>query len=202
VNAAGARTFLHCLGVSGEILITPEEIAEAARGRAHYHLGAPFRLARMRGRQHHLLCAARAAGLKTSLDTQWDPDGKWMEEIGPCLPWADYFFANEDEFRMLAATDQPAEAARFLQRHGAAVVVLKLGARGCAVYTGTEEILCPALEVTVVDTTGAGDCFVGAFLDCVTRGVALREAARFACEIAACSIQRLGATEGVPSRGT
>ena len=51
----------------------------------------------------------------------------------------------------------------------------------------------------MVDTTGAGDCFAGAFLAALVRGNSYQEAARFANAVAALTIQRLGASTGVRS---
>jgi len=53
--------------------------------------------------------------------------------------------------------------------------------------------------VPVVDTTGAGDCFVGAFLAARLRGRSWADAARFANAVGALTIQQLGAVEGVRS---
>src|SRR5581483_2280205 len=115
-----------------------------------------------------------AAGLTTSLDTNWDPRGAWMEDLAPCLPGLDFLFMNEDESRMVAAT--PAD----ILSRGVRTFVLKLGPRGCAVYTTDRMIVSPAFEVPVKDTTGAGDCFVAGFLAAHSRGASLDEAARFA----------------------
>jgi len=49
----------------------------------------------------------------------------------------------------------------------------------------------------VVDTTGAGDCFVGGFLAALSSGAAYPEAARFANAVGAMSVQTLGAINGV-----
>jgi ribokinase len=51
----------------------------------------------------------------------------------------------------------------------------------------------------VVDTTGAGDCFAGAFLAALLRDLSYSEAARFANAVGALTIQQLGAVEGVRS---
>lgn len=181
VNGRGERKFLHALGANAEafaagIEFTPELIA----GMAHYHMASLFILPRLRGQAAGVLARARAAGLTTSLDTNWDAEGRWLETIGPCLPQLDHLFMNEDEARML-----PGARAK--------VTVVKLGARGCAVFAGESEIRVPALDVPVVDTTGAGDAFVAGFLDAIVRGEGLETAARRANEIAAECVQRVGA---------
>jgi sugar/nucleoside kinase (ribokinase family) len=79
-------------------------------------------------------------------------------------------------------------------------VVIKLGARGCAVFTSGEATHVPGFVVDVVDTTGAGDCFAGGFLAALNSGAAYAEAARFANAVGALSVQKIGAINGVRSR--
>ena len=77
------------------------------------------------------------------------------------------------------------------------VAIVKTGARGCSVFTAGEAFESPAYAVDVVDSTGAGDCFCGAFLAGLCRGFNLRQATRLANAAAAHSIQKVGCTEGV-----
>jgi sugar/nucleoside kinase (ribokinase family) len=122
-----------------------------------------------------------------------------MADLAPCLPYTDLLFMNEDEARMLTGTSEPAPAAEVMQGRGARTVVLKLSGRGCAVFGPGLAIECPAFDVPVVDTTGAGDCFAGAFLAALLRDRSYAEAARFANAVGALTIQKLGAVEGVRS---
>src|SRR5579862_7600386 len=116
VNATGERRFLHLAGSSSEIFIQPADFArELADGVTHYHLATPFTLSRMRQLWPELLRQAQAAGVHTSLDTQWDSQGRWMEDIGPCLPHLDVIFLNQDEARMLAGSSDPCEIGRVLR---------------------------------------------------------------------------------------
>jgi sugar/nucleoside kinase (ribokinase family) len=199
VKSDGDRLFLNRPGSSAEMFLEPGDFAAACRGMSHYHLGSPFGLPRLRPVQPELLRQARAAGLTTSLDTHWDSQGRWMADLGACLPHVDILFANEDETRMLTGTSLPSESARLLHDRGARTVVLKLSRSGCAVFTPEREVHSPAFRVSVVDTTGAGDCFAAGFLAALQRGGSWEEAARFANAVAALAIQRLGAVEGVRS---
>jgi sugar/nucleoside kinase (ribokinase family) len=191
INSAGNRMFLHrpCAGFAAPLEFSPTLTA----GMAHYHLASLFILPHFRPHAPATLARARAAGLTTSLDTNWDPRGAWMKDLGPCLPGLDFLFMNEDESRMMGAT--PAE----ILSRGVRTFVLKLGPRGCAVYTGDREILSPAFDVPVQDTTGAGDCFVAGFLAAHLRGASLEETARFANAVGALSVQCVGAAKGVRS---
>jgi sugar/nucleoside kinase (ribokinase family) len=143
---------------------------------------------------------AREAGLTTSLDTGWDARSRWLEDIEGCLPHLDLLFLNQDEARMLSGFADPDDAARRMQALGAGDVVIKLGAEGCAVFTTNGAIRVAGFPVDVVDTTGAGDCFVGGFLAALAEGCAYPDAARFANAVGALSVQKLGAINGIRTR--
>ena len=200
VNSHGNRMFFHRLGASGEAFTDPVAFtSELTREMSHFHLASVFGLPKLRPQTAGLLRRAREAGLATSVDTQWDTRGRWMEDLAPCLPHTDLLFMNEDEARMLTGTSDPARAAAFMRDRGVATVVLKLSGRGCAVFGPGVTIECPAFDVPAVDTTGAGDCFVGAFLAALLRGISYADAAKFANAVGALVIQQLGAVEGVRS---
>lgn len=86
-----------------------------------------------------------------------------------------------------------------LGRPTSGAVVVTLGAGGCRVLTGDENVDLPGVPVEVVDTTGAGDCFAAALAYGVGHGWALTEAAAFANRAAALSVQAVGARGGLPS---
>jgi sugar/nucleoside kinase (ribokinase family) len=201
VNAAGDRLFLHCVGSSSEVFPEPIEFTSAMlAGMSHFHLANLFALPRMRRRAPESLHNARAAGLTTSLDTGWDARGRWLEDIEGCLPHLDLLFLNQDEARMLSGSADPDQAARRMQALGAGDVVIKLGADGCAVFTADCVTRFAAFPVDVVDTTGAGDCFVAGFLTALSEGGSYPDAARFANAVGALSVQKLGAINGVLTR--
>jgi sugar/nucleoside kinase (ribokinase family) len=200
VNGRGDRRFLHRLGASGEMYLEPDEFErEIGHDTKHYHLGTPYTMPRMRAVHPSLLERAHARGLTTSLDTQWDWQGKWMETLAPCLPHVDILFVNEDEARMLTGRQEPGEVVRALRDRGAGTIVLKQGGNGCSVFTSDTDFHVPAFAVPVVDTTGAGDCFAGAYLAARERGQSQEEAARLANAVGAMVVATLGAVEGVRS---
>jgi sugar/nucleoside kinase (ribokinase family) len=198
VNGRGDRRFLHRLGASGDMFLEPDDFErEILPGMTHYHLGTPFTMPRMRAVHPALLERAHARGLSTSLDTQWDFQGKWMETLSPCLRHADILFVNEDEARMLTGYTEPAAVVRALRDCGARTIVLKMGGRGSAVFGADFEFHAPGFSVPVVDTTGAGDCFAGAYVAALQRGKSHPEAAVLANAVGAMVVETLGAVEGV-----
>jgi ribokinase len=65
--------------------------------------------------------------------------------------------------------------------------------------TGGEAILIPGRNVKAVDTTGAGDCFVGALAAQLALGKPIREALTYANVAASISVQRMGAAPSMPT---
>jgi ribokinase len=86
-----------------------------------------------------------------------------------------------------------------LRGKGARTVIATLGGRGMVVVTADGATALPALKAKVVDTTGAGDCFVGALAARLAMGADIIEAARYANAAAACSVERLGAAPSMPT---
>ena len=194
----GARAFLHRPGASREAFAEPLEFTpELTAGCAHFHLANPFAMPKMRPEAARTLARARAAGLTTSLDTGWDALGEWLDVIGPCLAHLDVLFVNEDEARRLSGRPDADAAGAFFHERGVGATVVKLGARGCAVFDGGHAESVPGFTITAVDTTGAGDCFAGAFLAGLQRGMTGVEAARLANAAGALSVERAGATTGL-----
>ncbi|MFD3444378.1 sugar kinase [Microbacteriaceae bacterium 4G12] len=101
---------------------------------------------------------------------------------------ADIVFAGVDEARLLTEGDSPSALAQNLAALGPTQVLIKLGADGCAARIHGEELLVPALNITPVDTVGAGDAFAAGYLADLMQGVAPRprlvtatQAGAFAC---------------------
>jgi ribokinase len=130
----------------------------------------------------------------------------------PVMPLSDellrqvtYLVLNESEARLLTGIDPVDEArcrqaAQALRARGVKVVVLTLGSRGATLQSEHETIHVPALKVDVVDTTAAGDAFVGAFAVALIEGRQMREVTRFACAAGTLAVTRLGAQSSIPTR--
>ncbi len=113
------------------------------------------------------------------------------------------FCPNEHEAAVLTgkSVESPEEAetaARELMARGAHNVVVTLGARGCLVATPRGMTALPAPVVEAVDTTGAGDAFIGSLAFFLARGDDLVTAAQRANRIAAISVQSPGTQTSFP----
>ncbi len=121
------------------------------------------------------------------------------------LAAADYLVPNEVEAGMLAGArvDSPAaaaEAARRLRALGARNVIVTLGAAGVLSATAEEVRHHPARPVQAVDSTAAGDTFIGGLCAALVEGRPLDRAIAFAQAAAAISVTRPGAQTSIPRR--
>jgi ribokinase len=149
-----------------------------------------------------VLKRARAAGARTVLNL-----APFLPYPGGLMKCVDVAVLNEIELAQATQTEvratsslrQVAAACEKLRAQGARTVVATLGARGAVVVTADGATTVPAFKAKVVDTTGAGDCFVGALSACMSKGATPQEAARYASAAASCSVERLGAAPSMPA---
>lgn len=113
----------------------------------------------------------------------------------------DLLVVNESEGEILldGPAGSPPATVRALRGLGPRSVVLTLGAAGSWVSDGGEPVHVPAHRVAAVDTTGAGDAFVGALAVRLAAGDPLVAAARYATAVAAVAVTRPGAQASFPT---
>jgi ribokinase len=121
------------------------------------------------------------------------------------LACVDVLVPNEIEAAALTgapveSVEAALEAGRRLRRAGAGTVLVTLGARGVVAVGPGEERHHPAPLVTAVDTTAAGDTFIGGFCASLVRGRSLAGCIAFAQAAAAISVTRAGAQPSIPHR--
>ncbi len=166
------------------------EVLKAAR---HLHVGSYFLLRGFHADAASVFAQAKAAGLTTSLDCNYDPSEAWDSNICDVLRHTDVFLPNDAEAMRIARRDNPEDAARELARY-ARVVVVKQGAEGALVITPEESFHQPAVPARVVDTTGAGDSFDAGYITRMLQGGSVRECALAGAEAAARCVSMSGGT--------
>jgi sugar/nucleoside kinase (ribokinase family) len=193
----GDRAILTALGTIPELAAAAID-GESLRTVRHVHVTPLFLLRRLRPGLAKLLAEARASGATTSLDPNWDPEEEWNGGFEEALTEADVFFANGEEVRRIAGTDETEDAARTLAAQGPLVVV-KLGSEGALAVAGDEAFRAPALPVDVVDTVGAGDSFNAGFLAGLLTGRSPQESLTLACRCGSLSTRAAGGTAAQPT---
>jgi len=133
-----------------------------------------------------ILNAAPAAPLETGLLSQLDVLVVNELEVEPILG------------RPAADPDEAEEAARIAVERGASSAVVTLGAAGAVLADGKAIHRMKAQRVEAVDTTGAGDAFVGALAAALAAGAALVEAAELAGAAGAAAVTKPGAQASLP----
>jgi ribokinase len=137
---------------------------------------------------------AKAAGVTTVLN------------VAPAAPvpdtalaQVDYLIVNEIEARDVAqslATDDIVAMAKAVSKAHDLTTIVTLGPDGALATSGSEVIRVPALPVTAVDTTGAGDAFIGTFVAAMADGLSLEAAMKRGCAGAALACTKPGAMPG------
>lgn len=117
---------------------------------------------------------------------------------------SDIFCPNESETELLTGlrarnVKEATRAARVLLERGAGKVILTLGENGSLLVTEGQSLQVPAVPVKALDSTGAGDAYVGSLAYFMAAGQPLPEAMRRANHIAAISVQSSGTQSSFPS---
>lgn len=115
-----------------------------------------------------------------------------------------YLVPNESEATLLTGIDvrnvpSAERAARQLLGQGVPVVIVTLGASGALLCTADGTVHVPARKVQAVDTTAAGDAFIGGLAAALTEGLPREEAVRYATLAGTLAVTRLGAQTSLPS---
>ena len=118
---------------------------------------------------------------------------------------SDFILPNETELSLL--TNQSVhdiasaeKAAKTLLERGAQNVIVTLGAKGALIVSSIQVTHINSYEVQVVDTTAAGDAFIGGFASALLRNKALEEAVRYGCACGALATTKFGAQPSLPTQ--
>lgn len=138
---------------------------------------------------------AKEADMKVLLDPALP-----YAEIKPLLAVVDVPIVPEYWARALMPDQPPAAVAERLLDEGAEIAVVTLGERGAVVSWAGGTIAVPAFPVDVVDTTGAGDAYHGAFLYALLQDWDVPRMARFASAVGSLNCRAMGGRSALPTR--
>lgn len=147
----------------------------------------------------HALGIAHAAGVTTIFNPA--PAEAFPEAI---YRLCDYIVPNETEAAAivgfaLETLEDAKRAGDILLSKGARAALITLGSRGVLYHTGVESVHVAAQSPgAVVDTTGAGDAFLGGFSAALARGMQPINAVRFGCATAGIAVTRKGTAPAMP----
>jgi ribokinase len=205
VDQSGERSMVS--GRGADFYLLPSELPrDTVRRAGHLHMTAwSFFVDPPRSASRAAAHLAQQCGATLS----FDPGSfQMIEEMGVNQFLAvtqdlgiDVFLPNYQEGEVLTGLDDPeAIAAALAKLYPQALIMLKLDADGALVYDKGIATLVPPATNNLVDATGAGDSFAGAFLARYLGGAAAVDAAQFATTISAWVIEHLGARPEPDSR--
>lgn len=119
------------------------------------------------------------------------------------LSQIDYLIPNEHEAQDLTGINPDTEdnckkAIRMLLQKGIPNIIITLGERGCVYNRKDEIIFSPSIPTNAIDTTSAGDCFIGALVTKLSQSETLEYAISYAAKASAIAVSREGASKSIP----
>lgn len=129
----------------------------------------------------------------------WDLD-EARETINATINKADILLPSLDEARVLTELHAKKDIIEFYLSFDPEILVLKCGGDGIIIAVGDQVETIPALKANVMDASGAGDTFDGAFLACISNGWHPIDAARYAVIAAGLSVEGYGAVTPIPNK--
>lgn len=143
---------------------------------------------------------AKAKGLTTILNPA--PAAKLIDGI---LINTDYFIPNQTETELYTGTlpdtiEKAKEACIKLTSLGVKNVIITLGTKGSIAYSNGEFVYANAYKVDAIDTTAAGDTYIGALATKLSEGASLIDAMDFASKASSITVTRRGAQKSIPFR--
>ena len=118
---------------------------------------------------------------------------------------SDFILPNEGELSLLAGQpvhDLPSaeKAAKILLERGAQTVIVTLGPNGALIVSGKQVTHVHTYKVDVVDTTAAGDAFIGGLASALLQDKSLEDAVRYGCACGALATTKFGAQPSLPTK--
>ena len=172
--------------------VTPEDIDAVL---SHFAPGDYLLMQNELSNFTYLLRAAVGRGLRVVLNAS--PISG--EVLAADLTGVDWLVVNEIECAAIAGCSTPEEGYAALRaRYPGLGILLTLGSEGSVSWKDGAEIRQCAYPVQAVDTTGAGDTFMGYFVGCLAQGMERKDAMQYAAMAASIAVTRPGAAPSIP----
>jgi sugar/nucleoside kinase (ribokinase family) len=200
VDPSGERSFYHCVGAP-KLLDKAHLLANLdlfARSRMML-LGYYSLMPNLEPDLPEVFAAVRAAGCRTALDSAGE--GGTMQPLDRILPHLDVYVPSHAEATHQTGQSDPRRIVEAYRACGApGMLGVKLGSKGALLSPAAGQYVdvpCTPPPGPLLDTTGAGDCFLAGLLTGLLKGMDAERAGRLASATGACCVTALGATAGV-----
>ncbi|MBQ6796062.1 MAG: carbohydrate kinase [Clostridia bacterium] len=212
LNEKGERSFSFARKPGADTQLSESEVKyDIIEKSKIFHVGSlsltdePARSATMKA-----LCFAKEKGLIISYDPNyramlWKSESEAVRGMRSILSYVDIIKVSDEEIKLLTGFEDEVTASEALLSMGIKTVIVTLGEKGALVRNKDGFIYSLAEKVNAVDTTGAGDAFMGGFLYLVAKSgkrefnlEELKEFAAFANKVAGYNVQHRGAINAMP----
>ncbi len=193
MNFGNDRAMVTYPGAMNDLRIQdiPDEVLKSA---SHMHLSSIFLIEGLKPDVIILFKRAKALGMTTSFDPQWDPHEKWDVDLKSLLPYVDVFLPNASELKQFTSTSTIEDAISSIKPF-CNVVVVKDGVNGAIMWDKTKIVVQKAfINETIKDAIGAGDSFNAGFMYNYINKKSLPECLEFAALSGAINTTGAGGT--------
>ncbi|XBH21090.1 sugar kinase [Jonesiaceae bacterium BS-20] len=194
----GSRPALHVIGANAAL--TEDDVPWDAVAEAKvFHLGGAFILPGIDGEpMARILQRAKELGCITTVDFLMSPRPDAQELISPSLQFIDFVMPNIEEAGWLVGSEDRTEIISWLHDQGVGCSILTLGGDGVSIAErGSPEVVLPAYNIDVVDTTGCGDAFTSGFISGLLEGLEITQAAERGLACGSLVATGLGSDAGI-----
>jgi sugar/nucleoside kinase (ribokinase family) len=200
IDTSGERSFVHCVGAprmldKDTILARLDLFAQSRATLFGYY---PL-MTRLQDDLPDVFAAIRERGCLTAIDAAGD--GGTMDPLARILPHLDFYVPSENEAEHQTGHSDPRKMIASYREAGATGLLgIKLGMRGALLSPRRGQFVEVAVVRApgpVVDTTGAGDCFLAGLLTGILRGLSIAEAGQLAAAAGACCVTGMGGSSAI-----
>lgn len=134
---------------------------------------------------------------------------EFIEVSKTCLKYADFVKVSDEEIRIISGNENIDEGVKFFHSLGAKVVAVTLGKDGTLISNNENSDIASSISIKSIDSTGAGDAFVGAFLykvaqlenpkELINDFDTIKEITLFSNKVGAITCTKLGAIASLPT---
>ncbi len=201
IRPNGERPALHVPGANAELSL--DDIDLDLVGSADYlHVGGTPLMPKLDGEPlRKVFQHARSKGVVTTYDLLAIDRPNLLSLVETVLPFVDYFMPGLEEAVMMCGRSDRRKAIEFFLDRGAGHTIFKMGGKGSSAAWkengAIREVLVPALEVPVIDSTGCGDAYCAGFITGLSLGYDLAHACALGAAAGGLVIQGLGSDAGI-----
>ena len=172
LDSNGDRSFSFYRKPGADMLLSEKEVdPDLVCNTKIFHFGTVSMTCEpSRGATLHAVKMAKEKGILVSYDPNlrpplWDSLKEAKQIIIDGLEYADILKVSNEELEFITGSNDLEKGSKYIfEKYGIQLILVTLGAKGCFYRLGSQTGSLPSYDVKTVDTTGAGDAFLGAFL--------------------------------------